>query len=231
MASGCARCPAQLCSTLDSSQHLTFLLRRFKRKGELFSELRLFPGHCSGSWEAPDAALQKDGQWRGRGRDGWRDGRMYRLREGGRDGWMCGWVGGGTDGWRDGWIEGGRGGRMDGGWSQWPHASPLDCAPHTTHPCPPLQFWHFVFKPTIVLKLFSLKLMFGSSPLKQSPSWSQGKRISNRFFFSLSLCQPSAGLFTCSHPCKEINRQSRAVMQWHEKQENKTKPNEDASSC
>lgn len=101
MASGCARCPAQLCSTLDSSQHLTFLCR-FKKKGELFSELGLFPGHCSGSWEAPDAVPQKDGQWRGRGRDGWRDGRMYMSREGGREGWMDVWVEGLMDGGMDG---------------------------------------------------------------------------------------------------------------------------------
>lgn len=77
-----------------------------------------------------------------------------------------------------------------GRWSQWCGHVHLPWtvlpSPQTRHPCPPLHFWHFVFKPIIVCKLFSLKLMFHSSPLKQSPSWSRGKGISKRFFFFLS---------------------------------------------
>lgn len=45
-------------------------------------------------------------------------------------------------------------------------------------PCPPSQLRRFVSKPTTACKLLSFKLMFCSSPLRQSPSWSHGKAIS-----------------------------------------------------
>ena len=61
-------------------------------------------------------------------------------------------------------------------------------------PCPPWELWWFASKPVIVCKLLSFKLMFCSSPLKQSPSRSHGKGISKGVgFFPLfplasSLC-------------------------------------------
>lgn len=126
----------------------------------------------------------------------------------------------GREGWKD-------------GWGMEPMASCISsglCSPHHTS-LPTSAVLAFCFQTHHCPQAVLIETDVWQLTFKTKPQLVSREENIKQVFFSLSLCQPSAGLFTCSHPCKEINRQSRAVMQWHEKQENKTKPNEDASSC
>lgn len=100
--------------------------------------------------------------------------------EGWRDGGM------GMEGWSDG--DGAMQGGCNGAGSAATCSSSRLRSPRPGHPCPPLRFCCFVFKPVIVFRLFSFKMMFRSSPLKQSLSLPMGREYQRGF--SLFLCFP-----------------------------------------
>lgn len=95
---------------------------------------------------------------------------------------------GGMEGW--GWSngDGAMQGCCDGAGSAATFSSSRLRSPRPGHPCPPLGFGCFVFKPVIVCRLFSFKMMFRSSPLKQSLSLPMGREYQRGF--SLFLCFP-----------------------------------------
>lgn len=99
---------------------------------------------------------------------GWRDGGM------------------GMEGWSDG--DGAMQGGCNGAGSAATCSSSRLRSPRPGHPCPPLRLCCFVFKPVIVCRLFSFKMMFRSSPLKQSLSLPMGREYQRGF--SLFLCFP-----------------------------------------
>lgn len=154
------------------------------------------------------------------------------------DGWMCGGIDGRRDGWREGgteegWMDGERDGWKDG-WGNGANGmatciSPGLCSPDQTS-LPTSALLAFCFQTHHCLQAVLIKTDVSQLTFKTKPQLvSREENIKEVFFSSFSL--RAQCWFVHMLTSLQINEQSHAMMQWHKKLENKTKPNEDASSC